>query len=409
MLEIGKQAKQASYLGNALSTKEKNDVLEALKTSLLTHQEAILNANAKDIEAAQLANISTALQDRLMLNEERILGMIEGLDGVISLDDPIGVVLEAATLDNGIEMEKVSVPLGVIGIIYESRPNVTIDAFALCFKAGNAVILKGGKEAIHTNTVLEMCVQESLKKCGLSENFIHLIKDTTRQSTMELMKLNKYVDVLIPRGSQALIQTVLRESTIPVIETGAGNCHIYVDASANLDKALAIIENAKCQRPGVCNAVESLVLHESIAQAFIPSLLNHLPNVKMWGDDANRAIDGRILKADEESFYTEFLGPELSIKIVDSIEEAIEHINEYHTSHSDAILTEDMTQADIFTRSVDSAAVYVNASTRFTDGFVFGLGAEIGISTQKLHARGPMGLQALSTYKYILKGQGQIR
>lgn len=409
MEQLGKQAKQAAFIGNSLSEALKNQVLSTLKEQLVLHMNDILKANAKDVEAAQANQISAALEDRLRLTPERILGMVEGLDDVIHLEDPVGHIMDESILDNGIQMVKTSVPLGVIGIIYESRPNVTIDAFALCFKAGNAVILKGGKEAIHTNIALEKCVHESLSLNDLDLNFIQLIKDTTRQSTHALMKLNEYVDVLIPRGSQALIRTVLKESTIPVIETGAGNCHIFVDESADFNDAIAIIRNAKLQRPGVCNAVESLVIHKAIADDFIKQLVDKMPEVSMVGDTLAQASHGAIKPATEEDYYTEYLGPQLSIKTVESTQEAIEHINQHHTSHSDAILTQSEVNMNLFTANVDSAAVYVNASTRFTDGFVFGLGAEIGISTQKLHARGPMGLAALTTYKYILKGNGQVR
>lgn len=407
MDRIGNNAKMAARQGNTLSKESKNKLLKTLQENLIKHKDAILEANLKDLEHAK--NLSTALIDRLKLDEKRIMAMVEGLGEVIDLDDPIGRVLESRTLDNGILMEKKTVPLGVIAIIYESRPNVSIDAFGLCFKAGNAVILKGGKEAIHTNTVLETVVRKSLIKNQLDPNFIQLIKDTTRQSTLALMKMNDTVDVLIPRGSQGLIEAVLKESTIPVIQTGAGNCHIFVDKTANLDKALSIIENAKMQRPGVCNAVESLVLHRAVAHQFIPLLLDKLSKVHFVGDDASQKADSRIFAAAPDDFYKEYLGYELSIKIVESLTEAIEHINQHHTQHSDAIITEDMANAELFINAVDSAAVYVNASTRFTDGFVFGLGAEIGISTQKLHARGPMGLDALTSYKYILKGNGQVR
>lgn len=407
MDRIGNNAKMAARQGNTLSKESKNKLLKTLQENLIKHKDAILEANLKDLEHAK--NLSTALIDRLKLDEKRIMAMVEGLGEVIDLDDPIGRVLESRTLDNGILMEKKTVPLGVIAIIYESRPNVSIDAFGLCFKAGNAVILKGGKEAIHTNTVLETVVRKSLIKNQLDPNFIQLIKDTTRQSTLALMKMNDTVDVLIPRGSQGLIEAVLKESTIPVIQTGAGNCHIFVDETANLDKALSIIENAKMQRPGVCNAVESLVLHRAVAHQFIPLLLDKLSKVHFVGDDASQKVDSRIFAAAPDDFYKEYLGYELSIKIVESLKEAIEHINQHHTQHSDAIITEDMANAELFINAVDSAAVYVNASTRFTDGFVFGLGAEIGISTQKLHARGPMGLDALTSYKYILKGNGQVR
>lgn len=409
MNQIGKNAKRASITGNTLKEEKKNQVLKTLQSCLIKDKKLIFEANAKDIEHARNNNLSKPLIDRLILDDAGIDNIVAGLEDVINLDDLIGQVLESKTLDNGLDIEQVTVPLGVIGIIYESRPNVTVDAFALCFKVGNAVILKGGKEAIETNIVLEKLIRKSLKDNGVDENMIQLIKDTSRASTLELMKLNQYVDVLIPRGSAGLIQTVLRESTIPVIETGSGNCHIFVDKSANLDMALNIIENAKLQRLGVCNTVESLVVHKDIADTFIPLLMNHIPSVSVLGDAESLKVDPRLIEATPLDFYKEYLDTKMSLKIVDSVEDAILHINEHNTKHSDAIITEDERSAELFTHSVDSAAVYVNASTRFTDGYVFGLGAEIGISTQKLHARGPMGLKALTTYKYIIKGKGQIR
>lgn len=409
MNEIGLNARKASSKSYKLSTDIKNKLLETLKTSLDDNREPIIEANKIDVKEAKHQNISDALIDRLMLDDNRITAMIDGITDIVELEDPIGTVLDSGDLENGISIEKVSVPLGVIGIIYESRPNVTIDAFSLCFKAGNAVILKGGKEAIYTNSVLESLVKDALKENKLDENYMQLIKDTTRESTMALMKMNDTVDVLIPRGSQALINVVLKESTIPVIQTGAGNCHIYVDASADLDMALNIVKNAKLQRPGVCNAVESLVVHESIVESFVNQMSEAMPQVDYYGDDISVRVNDIIKPASEDDFYEEYLRYAMSIKVVDSVESAVEHINKHHTGHSDAIITNDTKNAEYFTQVVDAAAVYVNASTRFTDGAVFGLGAEIGISTQKLHARGPMGLKALTSYKYVLKGKGQIR
>ncbi len=409
MKELGINAKKAAQEGASLNTALKNKILGELKENLLAEDVAIFAANKKDIENAKEVGLSDAMIDRLKVNEAYLNGMALGLDDVIKLEDPIGEILEERTLDNGINLRQVSVPLGVVGIIYESRPNVTVDAFALNFKVGNACILRGGKEAIHTNTVFEAVIRKTLKDNDVDPNMIQLIKDTTRTSTQKLMKMNEYVDVLIPRGSQGLIDAVLKESTIPVIETGAGNCHIYVDESADIKKAVKIIENAKLQRPGVCNAVESLVVHEDIADKLIQALTETLEDVKIYGDAVSQGISPDILRASDEDFATEYLDLKMSLKVVRDIHEAIDHVNTHHTHHSDAIVTEDMDNADLFTRLVDSAAVYVNASTRFTDGFVFGLGAEIGISTQKLHARGPMGLQALTTYKYILKGNGQVR
>lgn len=409
MKEIGIHAKQAASQGNTLTSAQKNKVLEDLKLNLNQSKQAIFTANQKDLDQATQSGLTSAMIDRLSVNDTYLQGMIQGIDDIIGLVDPIGKVLEKRTLDNGIDLEKVSVPLGVVGIIYESRPNVTVDAFALNFKVGNACILKGGKEAIHTNIIFETIIQKTLIENNLDPHLIQLIKDVSRESTMKLMKMNDYVDVLIPRGSQGLIDTVLKESTIPVIETGAGNCHIFVDESADQEKALKIIENAKLQRPGVCNALESLVVHEKIASEFIPKLISYLDEVSFKGDEVSQTYDDTILAATPEDFYMEYLDKVMSIKVVADVEEAIEHINTHHTAHSDAILTQNESNANLFTQKIDAAAVYVNASTRFTDGFVFGLGAEIGISTQKLHARGPMGLEALTTYKYILKGNGQVR
>jgi len=409
MQEIGKKAKAAAAIGNSLDINTKNNVLEALKDNLLKHRNEIFQANQKDIKNGIATSLSSAMLDRLTVTEDYLNNMVQGISDIINLPDPIGEILETKTLENGLLLKKVTVPLGVVGIIYESRPNVTIDAFALNFKAGNASILKGGKEAIETNIIFEKIIRETLENFQIDSNFVQLIKDVTRSSTTKLMKLNQYVDVLIPRGSQGLIDTVLLESTIPVIETGAGNCHIYVDESADLKQALIIIENAKLQRPGVCNAVESLVIHQNIAKHFIPELVTYLKEVQFKGDKIAVAIDSRIETATEADFYTEYLDKTLSITVVKDINQAIKHISQHHTGHSDAILTDNQVHADLFVEKIDSAAVYVNASTRFTDGFVFGLGAEIGISTQKLHARGPMGLKALTTYKYIVKGKGQIR
>lgn len=406
---IGKNAKRASMMGNTINEAKKNEVLSKLKGNLLDNKDIIFDANKLDLKNAKKSGLSPAMIDRLKVNEDYLNNIISGIQDIIDLEDPIDKVLSHKRLENGLELNQVVVPLGVVGIIYESRPNVTIDAFALNFKVGNACILKGGKEAIETNTIFEKIVRDTLIEEDLDSNMIQVIKDVTRESTLKLMKLDKYVDVLIPRGSQGLINTVLKESTIPVIETGAGNCHIFVDESADLEMALEIIENAKCQRVGVCNTVESLVVHKNIADAFIPKLIEYLPNVAFVGDELAVGINSIIKEASEEDFYAEYLEEKASIKVVDNIYDAIEHINEHHTSHSDAIITEDKHNADLFAKNIDSAAVYVNASTRFTDGFVFGLGAEIGISTQKLHARGPMGLSALTTYKYIITGKGQTR
>lgn len=409
MKTIGQNAKKASMSGITLSETLKNDILNTLKVNLLKSKTEIFQANALDLENGEKQGLTPALIDRLRVTDAYLESMVEGIDDIIHLQDPIGDILDETHLENGLKIDKVRVPLGVVGIIYESRPNVTVDAFALCFKAGNACILKGGKEAIETNTVFEGIIRKTLKEHGADENFIQLIKDTTRESTQKLMKMNDTVDVLIPRGSQGLINAVLKESTIPVIETGAGNCHIYIDKDADLEKALKIVENAKLQRTGVCNALESLVVHEDVADTFIPILVRTLPEVSLYGDEASQNLDTTILNATPDDFYKEYLDKSMSVKIVSDLGEAIDHINEHHTSHSDAIITENKKAAEIFVDRIDAAAVYVNASTRFTDGFVFGLGAEIGISTQKLHARGPMGLIALTTYKYRIYGNGQVR
>lgn len=409
METLGIKAKEASSQLALLTEFEKNRVLKMVINALQERTEEILNANAMDLRNAHSANIKESLIDRLMLNESRIKGMIEGLNQLIDLEDPIGKIVDTKSLNNGIEIKKIIVPIGVVGIIYESRPNVTVDAFGLCFKSGNATILKGGKEAINTNIALENIIQDCLESLGYKREMIQLIHSTDRETTYAMMKMRKYIDVLIPRGSASLIKSVVENSQIPVIETGSGNCHIYVEKSANLDIALAIIKNAKTQRLGVCNAMESLVVDQDIAEAFIPKLINHIPNVEYRGDAISQSIDSRILKASNQDFYEEYLDLIMSVKVVSDITEAIQHINEHNTMHSEAIITEDPKCALKFQKEIDAAAVYVNASTRFTDGYEFGLGAEIGISTQKLHARGPMGLDALTSYKYIINGSGQIR
>lgn len=409
MIETGIKAKKAAQSASLLSTELKNKVLKDLKIKLLQAKDEIFQANEVDFKNAKENGLKEAMLDRLTINEIYLQNLLSGLDAVLSLEDPVNKILDKKILENGLELIKFSVPLGVVGIIYEARPNVTIDAFALNLKIGNACILRGGKEAIETNKVFEKIIRQTLAQNKIDENMMQLIKDTTRKSSNELMKMNQYVDVLIPRGSKELIAAVLQNSTIPVIETGAGNCHIYVDDSADLAQALKIIENAKTQRPSVCNALESLVIHKDIANIFLNTLVESLKNVEFYGDEEAQKIHPNILKASSEDFYKEYLDLKLSIKIVNNIHEAIEHINIHHSHHSDAILTKNKENAELFTQLIDSAVVYINASTRFTDGFVFALGAEIGISTQKLHARGPMGLEALTTYKYIVKGNGQIR
>lgn len=409
MKDIGIRAKEASRSLALLTQEQKNQALKRIGDDLLEQANEIIEANQLDLEAADQNGITGALRDRLILNQARIEAMVQGLNELTLLKDPVGEVLEVLEPENGLYIEKVSVPLGVIGIIYESRPNVTVDAFGLCFKSGNAVVLKGGKEAIHTNIELERIVRNSLTDLNINPNCVQVIKDTRREVTTQLIKLNEYIDVLIPRGSASLIRAVVENSTIPVIETGAGNCHIYVDYDADVSMALDIIENAKCQRLGVCNTMESLVVHKDIAPTFLPLLVNKLPHVVYHGDLVACEIVDTMVLANDDDFRKEYLDLEMSVKVVDSLEEAIVHINFYNTKHSEAIITNNEKTAQRFTQEVDASTVYVNASTRFTDGSQFGFGAEIGISTQKLHARGPMGLKQLTSYKYIVKGKGQTR
>lgn len=409
--QTGKKAVAAKYQLGALTTEEKNKALEAAADMLIACCQEILEANEQDLIAGRESGMHPGMLDRLALDEKRVAAMAKGLRQIAMLPDPVGEVLETFERPNGLVISKRRVPMGVIGIIYESRPNVTADAFGLCFKAGNAVILKGGKEALNSNAAIEKALRRALEENGITPDAITLIKDTDRAVTNELMRLNGYVDVLIPRGGAGLIRAVVENSTVPVIETGTGNCHIFVDEDADLDKALPIIINAKTQRIGVCNACESLVIHNRIREAFLPRLSEALrkKHVEMRGDDRIREVVGDCVPATEEDYGREYLDFILSMKTVDSVEEAIAHINRYNTGHSDAIITENETHAKQFLDGVDSACVYVNASTRFTDGFEFGFGAEIGISTQKLHARGPMGLKELTAYKYTIVGNGQIR
>lgn len=409
--EIGKRAKSAAFSLGKLSDQKKNEALLAIAKALIANQEDILKANEEDVKAAKSNGMKESLIDRLSLNEARIAGMANGLTKVTLLDNPVGEVLSMKQRPNGLMIGEKVVPLGVIGIIYESRPNVTTDAFSLCFKTGNAVILRGGSDCINSNIAIVKVVREVLSSLGIVEDSIILLEDTSRQTATEFMKLNQYVDVLIPRGGTALIQAVVQNSTIPVIETGTGNCHIFVDESADFTMALDIIENAKTQRLGVCNACESLVVHSAIANEFLPMLYERLTKkeVEIRGDDTACGICSNMIKASEDDWGMEYLDRIISLKIVDSIDEAITHINRYNTKHSEAIITKDYNNSMKFLEEVDAAAVYVNASTRFTDGEEFGFGAEIGISTQKLHARGPMGLKALTTTKYIIFGNGQIR
>lgn len=404
------KAKEASRIIATLSTQKKNELLNCAAKKLCDNIDVLINANEIDVKAAKEANTKASLIDRLTLNKVRIESIAKGLDDISKLDDPIGEVLYMKDLPNGLTVGQKRVPMGVIGIIYESRPNVTADAFGLCLKAGSSVILRGGKEAINSNIALVKLFKEVLAENHLPEAIVQLIEDTNRQTAIEMMKLNKYIDVLIPRGSASLIQSVINNSTVPVIETGTGNCHIFVDETADQAKAIDIIVNAKVQRPGVCNAAESLLVHKNIADEFIPKIYDKLKslNVEVRGDETVQGLCD-CNKATDKDWATEYLDYIISAKVVDNIDEAIKHIQTYSTGHSEAIITENYTNAQRFLNEVDSASVYVNASTRFTDGSEFGFGAEIGISTQKLHARGPMGLKELTTTKYIIYGNGQIR
>lgn len=411
ILTLGKRAKEASRLCAKLGTEEKNRGLLAVAEELCSQSTYLLEENEKDLKAAEEKGVKKSLIDRLRLTGQRVEDMAEGLRQVAALEDPIGEVLSMKNRPNGLRVGKRRVPLGVVGIIYESRPNVTADAFGLCFKTGNAVILRGGSDAIHSNLAIVDVIKEGLKKVDLPQDAILLVEDTSRETVGEMMKLHDYIDVLIPRGGAGLIANVVANSTVPVIETGTGNCHIFVDASGDIDMAVDIIENAKTQRMGVCNACESLVIHGEAAEKVLPPIVERLKShqVEIRGDERARKIVPEILPATEEDWGTEYLDAVISVKIVDSIDEAIAHINRYNTGHSESIITKDYDHALKFQDEVDAAAVYVNASTRFTDGFEFGFGAEIGISTQKLHARGPMGLEALTSTKYIIFGNGQIR
>ena len=408
---LGKNARNAEVLVRNLSANEKNEVLLKVAEALTENADTLTAANALDVENGRKNNMPEALVDRLLLTGNRIRGMAEGLRQVAALEDPVGEVLGMKKRPNGLMIGQKRVPLGVIGIIYEARPNVTADAFALCFKTGNVVILKGGSDAIHSNEAIVKCIREVLREQGITEDAIQLITDTSRETTAEFMKMNQYVDVLIPRGGRGLIKAVVENSTIPVIETGTGNCHIYVDETADLQMAADIIMNAKTQRVGVCNACESVLVHEKVKDEFLPVLARRLQEkqVEIRADEAACELIPGAVHATEEDWGREYLDYILSLKVVSSVEEAISHINQYNTGHSEAIITNNYEHAQKFLDQVDAAAVYVNASTRFTDGFEFGFGAEIGISTQKLHARGPMGLLALTTTKYIIYGNGQIR
>lgn len=409
--ELGIRAKAAESAAASASTLVKNNALAAIAKALIANKELIISENQKDLDAAAANGMSESKQDRLRLNEDRIMGMAKGIDELIAMNDPIGEVIEGFTRPNGLTILKTRTPLGVIGIIYESRPNVTVDAAALCLKAGNVVILKGGKEAINSNVCLGKIMREAIANAGLPADVVQVVEDTSRETTTELMKLNGYVDVLIPRGSANLIQAVVRNATVPVIETGAGNCHVYIDASADPEMAVNITDNAKTQRPSVCNAIESLLIHKDCADKILPMIAERFKshNVKIYGCERTMAILDGIEKATEDEYATEFNDFVIAVKVVDDIDEAIAHIRKYSTRHSECIVTSSLANAAKFQKEVDAAAVYVNASTRFTDGGEFGYGAEIGISTQKLHARGPMGLRELTTIKYLINGNGQIR
>lgn len=411
LTEMGQKAKEASVVLAVLPTPKKNEALCSAADALLAAEGEILSANQADVERALASGIKGAFIDRLTLTQARLQEMAEGLRQVAALDDPVGEVLSMKTMDNGLIIGQKRVPMGVIGIIFEARPNVTADAFGLCLKAGSAVILRGGKEAFATNQAVVSVFRKAMKEMELPEDIVQVVPDTSRETANEMMRLNGYLDVLIPRGGAGLIQSVVQNSTVPVIETGVGNCHIFVDETADLDKAVAIVMNAKTQRPGVCNACESLLVHEKIAEKFLPMVGEALQtkSVEIRGDKATCDLISGSVPATEEDWATEFTDYIISTRVVGGLDEAINHIRKYSTGHSEAILTENYTNAQRFLNEVDAAAVYVNASTRFTDGGQFGFGAEIGISTQKLHARGPMGLKELTTTKYIIYGNGQIR
>ncbi len=407
----GKRAKAAAARLAVMSRAEKDEALVAMAAAIERSAGRILEANARDVRAAEKRGAPAASVDRLLLDERRVGEMAAGLRTVADLTDPVGEVIGGWRLPNGLEITKVRVPLGVVGIIYESRPNVTVDAAGLCLKAGNAVILRGGSDAINSNTALVDILREAAAPHGLPDGAIEIIETTDREAAAALMRLTDYVDVLIPRGGGGLIRRVKEESTVPVIETGEGNCHVYIDATANLDRAEEIVVNAKCQRPSVCNAAETLLVHRDVAPTFLPRIGARLSElgVELRGCEESRRHLKGAKPADEEDWRAEYLALILAVKVVNSVEEAIEHINHYGTKHSESIITEHLGSAHRFTAEVDAAAVYVNASTRFTDGGQFGMGAEIGISTQKLHARGPMGLPELTSYKYVIVGVGQIR
>lgn len=412
LTELGIKAKEAARDLMVATTEDKNKALEAIANALVEHTDEIVEANKIDIQNGIDNGMSKSLQDRLRLDADRIKGMAKGVEDIVALPDPVGRVLAEFTGDKDIKIKKVSTPLGVIGVIFEARPNVTSDAAALCLKSGNTVILRGGKEAINSNTKITEIMRDAVKSAGMNPDVIQLVKDTTRESSTALMRMNKYVDILIPRGGAGLIQAVVQNSTVPVIETGVGNCHIYIDKAANLEMARDIVMNAKTDRVSVCNAAESLVIHKDVAAEALKLIKDSFDEagVEMIADQRAKDLAGLDVKlATDEDFATEYLDYKMSVKIVDSLDEAIDHIYKYSTGHSDCIITDDTQAAEKFLNSIDSAAVYVNASTRFTDGGEFGFGAEIGISTQKLHARGPIGLPELQSFKYKIYGEGQTR
>lgn len=411
LIRLGENARRAAGALMVAAAPAKNAALEAIARTLEENAAEIFAANAEDIAAGKASGIAPNLLDRMLLDEKRLAGIVEGVRQVAALKDPIGEVLHAETLPNGLIVSQMRVPLGVVGMIYEARPNVTVDAAVLCLKSGNAVILRGSKDILRSNICLVKLMRQALTEAGLDPDCIALVEDPSRETATAFMKLSGYLDVLIPRGGAGLIRSTVENATVPVIETGTGNCHVYVDKDADLEKALPILMNAKTQRTSVCNACESLLIHRAVADAFGPAAVKALleKGVVIHGDETAQTWDSRILPATEEDYYKEYLALELSVKVVDSADEAIAHINKYSTRHSDCIVSENYTTVKKFLLGVDSACVYANASTRFSDGFEFGLGAEIGISTQKLHARGPMGLTALTTYKYVVLGEGQVR
>ncbi|SDA40404.1 glutamate-5-semialdehyde dehydrogenase [Lachnospiraceae bacterium G11] len=411
LIDICKAACRVKYSLQTLSDNKINEALYSIAEALISSTESILEANAVDLANGKAKNMPEGLLDRLALSDVRIKAIAEGLKEVAALDNPKGRIIESFSRPNGMMIDKIRVPFGVIGIIYESRPNVTADAFALCFKTGNAVILKGGSDAINSNMAITKAIKSGLKKCGIDEDAINLIESTDRSVTTEFMRMKEYVDLLIPRGGAKLIESVVMNATIPVIETGTGNCHVFVDEFADIKMAANIIENAKTQRIGVCNACESLIVHRSVLKPLFDELSKRekMKRVEIRADEASLPFAEGAIPATEEDFGTEYLDYKLSVKTVDSVSEAIDHINRYSTHHSETIVTENKDNAELFLANVDAACVYHNVSTRFTDGFEFGFGAEIGISTQKLHARGPMGLNELTSYKYVIRGNGQVR